>query len=68
MVIPKGKEKSVEFRVEYEEIEKYLDMKVDHITNKRNRVGKALKELADIGLIEFQNNRKNRDVRYIFTY
>jgi hypothetical protein len=57
MVIPKGKEKSVEFNVEYEEIEKYLDMKVDHITNKRNRVGKALKELADAGFIEFKNNR-----------
>jgi hypothetical protein len=57
MVIPKGKEKSVEFKVEYEEVEKYLDMKVDHITNKRNRVARALKELKDAGFIEFKNNR-----------
>jgi hypothetical protein len=66
MVIPKGKEKSTKFNVEYEGIEKYLDMKVDHITNKRNRVGKALRELARAGFIEFKNNRMRKSSYTIY--
>lgn len=61
MVIPKGKSVSNKFMVEHEDIEKYLDMKVAHSTYKRRRIQKALHELKNAGLIEYENTRVRRN-------
>ena len=61
MVIPKGKSVSGKFMVEHEDIEKYLDMKVAHITYKAKRIQKALDELKNAGLIEYENTRVRRN-------
>jgi len=60
MVIPKGKSVSNRFMVEHEDIEKYLDMQVDHSTYKKRRIQKALDELKNAGLIEYENTKIRR--------
>ena len=66
MVIPKGKKESKNFTIEQVNVERYMDMKVDHGTKKRERVRKALSELQDTGLIKFKTivGRRHDFTRY----
>ena len=57
MVIPKDKQKSGLFTVDNGDIEKYLDMKVDHSTYRRKRIEKALNELAAGQFVELEKKQ-----------
>jgi hypothetical protein len=64
IVVPKGEEKSGKFKVECKDLEKYLDMKVEHRTYRLNRIERALKELKDGKFVEYESKqlRWNREV------
>lgn len=57
MVISKDKPKSGLFTVDNRDIEKYLDMKVEHSTYRRARIEKALNELVAGQFIELQKKQ-----------
>ena len=57
MVIPKDHDKSAKFKVESKDLEKYLDMKVEHSTYRLKRIERALNELQAGKFIEYESKR-----------